>query len=141
MADTATEMEAEMVDTMADLEKTTHGKGAMKAMGTTTILASSEDTRCSRTAIGLSCGGFLEYSVFLPFITRGKPFFDAIHSKVVLLSPHTCSHPLSTLTTFTRHKSFLIYFYGNGLPFRPPTLLGHWNSLAGLLPHDLSSLL
>ena len=45
MADIATEMEGEMVDMVDDQEKTTHGREAMKAMGTTTTLASSEDTR------------------------------------------------------------------------------------------------
>ena len=45
MADIATEMEAEMGDMVDDQEKTTHGREAMKAMGSRTILASSEDTR------------------------------------------------------------------------------------------------
>jgi len=69
MADTATkmvletvvEMVAEMVDMEDDLEKTTHGRETTKAMGMTMILANSEGIRCSRTAFGLSCGGFLEY--------------------------------------------------------------------------------
>ena len=45
MADIATEMEAETADMEDDQEKTTRGREATKAMGTTTILANSEDTR------------------------------------------------------------------------------------------------
>jgi hypothetical protein len=60
MVDTATKMVAEMVDMEDDLEKMSHGRETTKAMGMTMILANSEDIRCSRTACGLSCGGFLE---------------------------------------------------------------------------------
>ena len=62
---------------MADHAKTIHGREHTKAMATKKILASCEDIRYSKASIGLACGGFLEYSVFLPFITRGKRFFDA----------------------------------------------------------------
>jgi hypothetical protein len=82
MGDTVIETEeieeTEMEDTVDDLEKMTHGKDSTRATVTKRILASCGDTRCSRTVFGLSCGGFLEYSVFPPFITRGKRFFDAI---------------------------------------------------------------
>ena len=61
---------------MVDLEKTIPEREATKAMGTTTILASSADIRRVGIAFGLSCGGFLEYSVFPPFINRGKRFFE-----------------------------------------------------------------
>ncbi len=75
-------IETEKEDTVADRGKKNHEKDSTKATGTKRILASCEDIRCSRTSFGLSCGGFLEYSVFLPFITRGKRFFD-ISTKVV----------------------------------------------------------
>ena len=79
-------IETEMEDTVADHGRKTHGKDSTRATDTKRILASCVDTRRSRTLFGLSCGGFLEYSVFLPFITRGKRFFDvfdAISTKVV----------------------------------------------------------
>jgi hypothetical protein len=72
MADTV--IETEMEDTVADHEKKTHEKDSTRATVTKRILVNCEDIRCSRTLFGLSCGGFLEYSVFLPFITRGKPY-------------------------------------------------------------------
>ncbi len=76
-------IETEMEDTVADHGKKTHEKDSTKATDTKRILVSCEDIRCSGTSFGLSCGGFPEYSVFLPFITRGKRFFDAISTKVV----------------------------------------------------------
>jgi hypothetical protein len=98
MADIATEMEAEMADMVDDQEKTTHGREATKTMGTTTILASSEDTRDSRTAFGLSCGGFLEYSVFPPFINRGKRFFGTFQQgNIVTASYLLTSSPRPSL--------------------------------------------
>ena len=66
--------ETEMEDMVDDHEKMTHEKDSMRGTVTKRILASCGDIRCSRTLFGLSCGGFLEYSVFLPFITRGKRF-------------------------------------------------------------------
>jgi len=67
------------------------GRDSMRAMVTKRILASCEDTRYNTAVIvqGLSCGGSLEYSVFPPFIKRGKRFLDANFVKVVLPSPHT----------------------------------------------------
>jgi hypothetical protein len=72
MGDTVIETETE--DMVDGHEKMTHGKDSTRAAATKRILASCGDIRCSRTLFGLSCGGFLEYSVFLPFITRGKRF-------------------------------------------------------------------
>jgi len=72
---------AEMEDMVGDHERTSHGREATKVVGTMKILANCEDTRCNRTAFGLSCGGFLEYSVFLPFINRGKRFFDVFTAR------------------------------------------------------------
>ncbi len=74
MVDIVTEMEG----MVGDLAKMIHGREPTKAMGTRKILASCEDIRSGKTAKGLSCGGFLEYSIFLPFTNRGKRFFDAI---------------------------------------------------------------
>jgi len=73
-----TVIETEMEDTAADHGKKTHEKDSTRATVTKRILASCEDIRRSRTLFGLSCGGFLEYSVFLPFITRVKRLFDAM---------------------------------------------------------------
>jgi hypothetical protein len=64
----------ETEDTVDDHERRTREKDSTRATVTKRILASCGDIRCSRTLFGLSCGGFLEYSVFLPFITRGKRF-------------------------------------------------------------------
>jgi hypothetical protein len=79
--------ETEMEVTVDDHEKMTHGKDSTRATVTKKILASCGDTRCSRTLFGSSCGGFLEYSVFLPFNTRGKRF-DAIFHQGSMPSPH-----------------------------------------------------
>lgn len=86
MGDTVIETETE--DMVDGHEKMTHEKDSTRAAATKRILASCGDIRCSRTLFGLSCGGFLEYSVFLPFITRGKPFFDAISTQGSMRSPH-----------------------------------------------------
>jgi hypothetical protein len=63
MADTV--IETEMEDMVADHEKKTHEKDSTRATVTKRILANCEDIRFSRTLFSLSCGGFLEYSVFL----------------------------------------------------------------------------
>ena len=121
MADTEIGMEAEMVDMVADLEKKTHEREATRAVGTTMKLASREDTRCKmQDDIRFVLRWVSRIS--LPFITRGKPFFDALSSKVVY-SPQTCSH-LSTLHIFIRYKSFPIYFYGNASAFDCQNLHG-----------------
>jgi len=74
--------ETETVDTAADQEKKSHANEDMKQTVMKKTLASCEDTRWNRARVGLSCGGFLEYSVSPPFITRGKPFSDAVFTKI-----------------------------------------------------------
>jgi hypothetical protein len=75
---TVTEMDPEMVDTLVGREKMIcHESDTLTmlpvvAVDIKRILASCGDIR-------RMWGGFLEYSVFLPFITRGKPFFDVTH--------------------------------------------------------------
>jgi len=93
-------IETERVDMVDGHEKMTHEKDSTRAMVTKKIPANCGDIRCSRTLFGLSCGGFLEYSVFLPFITRGKRFYDTISTKVV------CRRLICLLdfTTLTEHK-------------------------------------
>lgn len=71
---------ATAIERAADQEMTTHERDHTKAMAIKRILASCEDTKRTRRH-GLFCGGFLDCSVFLPFITRGKRFFDAISTQ------------------------------------------------------------
>lgn len=77
-----TEMEE---DTAVDHAKMTHEREATKATATKRILANCGDTKKQQDIFGLSCGGFLEYSVFLPFFTRGKRFFDALSPRCYCL--------------------------------------------------------
>jgi hypothetical protein len=107
MGDTV--IETVMEDMVADHEKMTHAKDSTRAMVTKRILASCDDIRCSRTLFGLSCGGFLEYSVFLPFITRGKPFFDAISTQGSIRSPH-----LSPLRRYYSHRTQTAFQFHHG---------------------------
>jgi hypothetical protein len=71
-------IEIEMEDMVADRARRIHEKDHTNQTAMKRILANCEDIRCNRTSRGLSRGGFLEYSIFLPFITRGKRFFDAL---------------------------------------------------------------
>jgi len=76
MADTVTEIPEDMV---VDHAKTTHERDHTTAMATRKILASCEDIKHNGiVSFDKSCGGFLEYSISLPFDNRGKRFFDAI---------------------------------------------------------------
>lgn len=86
----ATATEIAMVDiVVADLARMIPGRDLTKAMGTRRIPENCEDIRCSEASFGLSCGGFFEHSVFLPFITRGKRFLDAIfHQGSIAIASH-----------------------------------------------------
>lgn len=124
------------MDTVADLERTSQERELTKAVATRRILASCEDIRCSETSLGLSCGGFLEYSVFPPFLTRGKRFFDAISTKgsiaVFAFLP----------THYFGYKNFLSLLHGNSTP--SPNLDFIWIDIAwkmgGVLPLHVLSL-
>ena len=80
-ADTATE--TEMEDTEAAHAMTIHERDSMKAMATKRILAKYEDTRVQRGIIRFVLRWVSRSSVFLPFNTRGKRFFDTVFTKVV----------------------------------------------------------
>lgn len=91
-----------------DLEtSTTLGKDLTRAVATKKILANCGDIRCSEASFGLSCGGFSECSLFLPFINRGKRFFDVLCRKVMLPSPTTSRY--SIFNHVIRHRQIPIY--------------------------------
>jgi len=94
-----TETEIPAVDMVVDHEMMNRENDHMRATDTTKTPASYEDTRGSETS-GLSCGGFLEY--FLPFINKGKAFFESLFTKVVL--PLPAPRLLSTSTSLSVQK-------------------------------------
>jgi hypothetical protein len=105
-------IETETMDMPVDHAKKTHARDSTKATDIKRILGSYADTR---VLFGLSCGGFLEYSIFLPFFTKGKRFFEDTFSKVILPSPPTCTQ--FNLSNFLTRESFSS-LYGNPTLFR-----------------------
>jgi hypothetical protein len=73
VAVTATETEMEGMEEAAH-GMTTHERGSTKAMATKRILANCGDTRVQRGIIRFVLRWVSRYSVFLPFINRGKRF-------------------------------------------------------------------
>jgi hypothetical protein len=106
----ATGIETE--DTVDDHAKRIRENEKETATDTTRILANCEDIRSTERQWVCCCGGFLEYSVFLPFITRGKRFPEAISTKVVLPSPYLPP----TFTVLGRQKNV----FGLIMVTRPP---------------------
>ena len=106
-----------------DHAKTNHGRDSTRVTVTKRILASCEGT--SGTGHYWVCLVVGFSSVFLPFINRGKRFFDAESSKVVLpsylpilrptmLSPQTnSSHSLmvNQIPPTIRHPSFRYWYF------------------------------
>jgi hypothetical protein len=77
--------------TVEDPAKMSPHESVSMMMATTVIqkiLASCDDTKQSWR----SCGGFFRVFTILPFITKGKAFFDVIHQGSM---PCSCFDPLS----------------------------------------------
>lgn len=127
-------IETVMEATADDHEKTTHEKDSTRETVTKRILASCDDIRCSRTLFGLSCGGFLEYSVFLPFITRGKRFFDTISTQGSMPSPHVSSTSLLSPNTNSIF-SFIMVIRTCSTPWFSSSGAGLLVGLDDLFPH------
>jgi hypothetical protein len=94
------------VDMEAAHAKTTHERDNTKAMAMKRILAKFEGTKVQRGIIRFVLRWVSRSSVFLPFITRGKRFFDAVFNKVV--SALVLYLPMSTFYAFPGSKNILI---------------------------------